>query len=407
MSDKTHVPDKLHGYTLQVRHMMYELISLNLEQIVSVEMFEDVAVENGETITAEQIKSDLSSNNPVADRSVVFWKTLYNWCQYIEQKLLSIDKTIFKFVVIANRQIYSGSIPKSFHDVNSIKDAELVLNEAIIKLWGHNNEKKNTIPDTYKDYLTYIFENKGNRRNILLHIIKAMKIEIYAETYAEKLYERFCSQVIPKEYQKELFIYMLGWVYEKVNSMTKNGNPAFIKSEEFRNTLLTQVSSYNINTILASVSIQPTQKIAQAEIERQDVYIKQLNLIELEDIKKIEAASDFLRTRTEKTLWAEKGLVTSKSFDEYEDSLKRIWSNQKIITNIQCRSTCNEAEQGQLLYCLCQNESRTTKVQNKDVPEFFGSGYLNDLANEPFESPYIGWHPKYIELLKGDDKNNE
>lgn len=42
MSDKTHVPDKLHGYTLQVRHMLYELISLDLDKIVSIEIsYED------------------------------------------------------------------------------------------------------------------------------------------------------------------------------------------------------------------------------------------------------------------------------------------------------------------------------------------------------------------------------
>ena len=71
MSNKTLVPDKLQGYLLQVRHMLYELISVD-DRVVSVEKLDDVAVEIGGKVIAEQIKSVTSSNNPMDERSVVF-----------------------------------------------------------------------------------------------------------------------------------------------------------------------------------------------------------------------------------------------------------------------------------------------------------------------------------------------
>lgn len=77
MSNKTLVPDKLQGCLLQVRHMLYELISVD-DRIVSVDKLDDVAVEVDGKVIAEQVKSVTSSNNPIAERSVVFWKTLYN-----------------------------------------------------------------------------------------------------------------------------------------------------------------------------------------------------------------------------------------------------------------------------------------------------------------------------------------
>ena len=77
MSDNTHVPDKLEGYMLQVRHALYELICLD-ERVVSVEAYDDVAVEKEGLLIAEQTKSVLSNNNPVTDRAEVFWKTIYN-----------------------------------------------------------------------------------------------------------------------------------------------------------------------------------------------------------------------------------------------------------------------------------------------------------------------------------------
>ncbi len=85
MSNKTLVPDKLQGYLLQVRHMLYELISVD-DRVVSVEKLDDVAVEIGGKVIAEQVKSVTSSNNPIAERSAVFWKTLYNWCIRIDIK---------------------------------------------------------------------------------------------------------------------------------------------------------------------------------------------------------------------------------------------------------------------------------------------------------------------------------
>lgn len=401
--DKTHVPDKLQGYTLQVRHMMYELISLDLERIVSVEAFEDVGIENNDYIVAEQLKSSLSSNNPVSDRSVVFWKTLYNWCQYIESGLLVLKKAEFKFVVVANHRVVLGPIAKSFKGASTVNEAETALADAMNKLWGEKLDKKKDIPDTYKDYLDYVFD--GSRRSIIVEIIKTMNFDIFAQNYDEELRKRFASQTIPLEYEKELFIYMLGWVNEKVNSMTKEGKAAFIQCNEFRDALMVQIRHYDLSTILAAVSMQPSEEIAQIEMNKHDVYLKQLDIIKMEAERKLRAASDVLRTRTEKTEWAERGLVAGKSFDEYEESLKRLWNNEKDALPYYMPGMQDDIQKGQALYTVCQKNVAQIKVQGKDIPEFFGPGYLNLLANEPMLCPKIGWHPNYHKILQKGDKN--
>ena len=58
MSNKTLVPDKLHGYLLQVIHMLYELISVD-DRGVSIGKLDDVAVEIDGKVIAEQLKSVL------------------------------------------------------------------------------------------------------------------------------------------------------------------------------------------------------------------------------------------------------------------------------------------------------------------------------------------------------------
>jgi len=149
MAGNTHVPDKLHGYTLQVRHMMCELISLDLEKVVSVEALEDVAVESENSVIAEQIKSVQSGNNPIADRSEVFWKSLYNWYQYIKNGDLPLDNTMFRFIVISNRDVTSGEIPESFHAAHTDEDAKAALKFAQDTLWGTKTELKAQVPSGY------------------------------------------------------------------------------------------------------------------------------------------------------------------------------------------------------------------------------------------------------------------
>lgn len=403
MAGNTHVPDKLYGYTLQVRHMMNELISLDLEQIVSVEAFEDVAIESEDGVIVEQIKSVQSDNNPVTDRAEVFWKTLYNWLQYVNTGNLELGRTIFRIMVSSDRSITEGDIPSSFNTAADETNAEAALASARNALWGSNDELKSKIPSGYSQYLDAIFDEAN--KSAVVQIIANMQIEIYEDNYDHLFYKKFCSQTIPAEYAQELFIYMLGWVYERVNTQIKARQAAFIQCTAFRDALLLQIRRYNQNVMLASISVQPNEDDTKHELDRQDVYIKQLGFIDLDMSEKLRAANDYLRTSAEKTLWAERGIVASQSFGEYHDSLIRAWNNQSKLAALSPGST--DAETGQKLYYNCQDTVRTTKVQGKDTPDFFGTGTLHALANNPPEEPRIGWHSQYKNLLKAGSESDE
>ena len=122
MPNKTLVPDKLQGYLLQVKHMLFELISVD-DRIVSIEKLDDVAVEADGKVIAEQVKSVTSANNPIAERSSVFWKTLYNWCTYIETGVLP-SGAIMRFVVVSNGIVTPGGIQASFMNAHSDDEAK-------------------------------------------------------------------------------------------------------------------------------------------------------------------------------------------------------------------------------------------------------------------------------------------
>lgn len=128
MPNKTLVPDKLQGYLLQVKHMLFELISVD-DRVVSVEILDDVAVETDGKVIAEQVKSVTSANNPIAERSSVFWKTLYNWCTYIVAGDLP-SGAIMRFVVVSNGTVFPGGIQASFMNAHSDYEAQKALADA-------------------------------------------------------------------------------------------------------------------------------------------------------------------------------------------------------------------------------------------------------------------------------------
>ena len=400
MSGNTHVPDKLEGYLLQVRHALFELIPSE-DRIVSVEAFDDVAVETEDTIIAEQTKSVLSDNNPVANRSVVFWKTLKNWCEYLKSGELPDKDIILRYVIVAAHALSIGSIPKSFYEAKSDYDAESALDAAKLELLGTGTDKETpSLGAQVKEYVDYCFaaENEAT----MLQIILSIEIELHEATYDDELRARFNRQIIPLEYSESLFVSMLGWVSDQIHEQIKLNKPAYISSEDYRKELLAQVRSRDQRQILSAISVQPSSSDTTAELDRRDTYIKQLEFIDADTSALYEAASDFLRTITEKTLWAQEGIVTAHSIEEYNDGLKRMWKSKRVIASVM---PTTEKMQGSTLLALCSADALTHRIQGADPPNFFGSGSLHALANEPSMSPAIGWHPRYTERLREDEEN--
>ena len=402
MSDNTHVPDKLEGYMLQVRHALYELICLD-ERVVSVEAYDDVAVEKEGLLIAEQTKSVLSNNNPVTDRSEVFWKTIYNWCNYFTQGQYP-PKVVLKYVVVSSHSIKAGTIPKLFAEAKTETEATEALESARIILFGDtkSKEKPRPISQTIEPYIEYCFAPKN--KETVIKVISLMEIDIHEDTYDQELFNKFKMQSIPLEYATELFESMLGWVSDQVHQQTKQNKPAYISSKDYKTALDSQIRSRDQKIILSAVSVQPEASQTTAEVERHDTYIKQLELIDVDESDIFEAASDFLRTRSEKTAWAKKGLINGGSFADYYDGLKRLWKNQKLLSSVVVNG---DIERGKYLYGQCLSNAISHRLLGRDVPSFFGSGSLQALANEPSDRPTIGWHPRYLELLKGDDKGDK
>lgn len=402
MKDHTHVPDKLEGYLLQTRHALFDLMSLDSNRIVSVEAYDDVAAENESLVIAEQIKSVLSENNPLANRSAVFWKTIYNWSIYISSASFNGKDVKLKFVIVAAQELNTGAIAQAFHNVTDINQAKEALKAAKLEICGDTKAPKE-ISDSLKPYIAYCFSKENE--SIVLDVIKRFSVELHSSDYDEKLRERFNAQIIPLEYANELFLHMLGWVNEEIHNQIKKNMPAYLSVSEYLDELRAQTRKYNCNHILSAVSALPEDSERHNEVQSRSTYIRQLELIDLDYTDLFEAASDFLRSRTEKIEWANRGLITQDSMHDYNDSLIRLWKAQMRIARNNHSS--DAISTGQLTYSTCISGVLPMRLQGCEVPPFFGAGCLYSLSNEPKSHPTIGWHPNYIQLLKEAKDDSE
>jgi hypothetical protein len=349
------------------------------------------------------MKSVTSDDNPITNRSPVFWKTLYNWLQYVLNGDLPIEKTVFRLIVIAEKNIINGSLVTEFDKANTIELATLALLNAKKELWGKKEDKRDGISDSYCDYLNAFFDPQ--HEDIVCQLILKMSIVLFESDYDEKLRKKFNN--IPglfSEFSDYLYTDMFGWVMEKVVAQCKMGKPAYISKYDFDTVLAGHSRAYNQTASIPALSTEIDEAVASATVKKShpDTYIQQLELIEADFTEKCKAAKDYLRTKEEIIRRAEKGLFIPSSLNDYSDKLVRSWSNARIRTSL---SSGTDIEKGALLFSEVSSSALEMRLQGTDLPSFFGSGKLHDLANVPKEKPAIGWHPQYEALLNGGKEN--
>jgi hypothetical protein len=129
------VPGQFLGYSLQTTRATMRLLQAEPGSFVSVEVLDDVAVtSSGGDTTLEQSKST-GSTNPIADRSVEFWKTLANWVRAADSNQIDPALTSFEIFISKKRP---GKIAHSFAVANGSLEAAAALAAAKRALWGES-----------------------------------------------------------------------------------------------------------------------------------------------------------------------------------------------------------------------------------------------------------------------------
>jgi hypothetical protein len=382
-----HVPAHYFGYSLQAQRMLVRLLNAEDDTVVSLEVFEDVGVENssGNRI-AEQSKSTLDGN-PVADRAKDLWKTFSNWVDSVKSNELELGKT--RFVIYVSRQ-KTGCIVESFHKASTDAEARHALANAKVELFTPSAQSTD-ISDTIKPFVENVF---GADESLVTQIITKFTLECGSGDSQDDLRKQM-GKVAPPEILDDVLSNALGWVKKQTDSLIEKGKPANIDTKDFRTNLFSFIRMADRRTFLKSFAHPPSQEEIAADLKVR-TYVRQLDIIDCDDDQKIRAVTDFLRASFDRVKWSEKGWVHEESFDDFQNGLVRTWDNLKRKIKLS-QPTLVDEEKGQMLYVECSQHQAT--LQGIETPEYFTPGSFHRLA----DGPLIGWHPNYEQTLKKVD----
>jgi len=345
------------------------------------------------TIHLTQSKSALT-DNPVADRAVSLWKTLFNWLELVKLKLVDPDTTTFEIYV--SRQV-GGDLVELFHAASNNTTVAQALKAARDLLWGAapNNPLKATISKALQKYANPVLEAD---ESLVIPIIRNFRLTCSENASPISDFENLIAgDPVPLKYVPFIVRYLHGWVKTQIDLMIEKGLHAVILKDDFHREYIAVKQKVDREWILTCLAPKPTKD--QIEEHLGDTFIQQLELIEEEYGDRLDAVSDLLMAGGDRAIWSQSGDVHESSFEELDESLRKTWRNLKKINDIKY-AALPAIEQGKLLYYECRKHR--AKVQQMEVTaDYFTPGCFHLLA----DVPQIGWHPHYATLLSISEKD--
>lgn len=363
------------------------LFDASVGQWCSLEVLDDVAkVSQGGKTTVSQSKSALT-NNPVADRAVSLWKTLFNWLELVRSGVVDPKDTTFELYV--SRRV-KGAFIDSFHQADSNKMAKSAIEKVRLELWGVAPDfaKRDELPESLSRYVNEVLEADDSQ---LLPVIVNLRLECGSGSPQSDIEAAIRRHPVSDSKVFDIANTMCGWVKREVDKQLEKGLPAVISSGEFHREYTSYVRRIDRELIIKSVAKLPSN--AEKWERLPDRFVLQLDLIERNFDEKLEAISDYLQACWDRAHWSKSGEIHEESFTQLNDNLERTWRSLNLEVSLEAESK-PEVQRGQLLYAKCMRH--IAPIQGMEAPPHFVPGCFHCLADDL----RVGWHPAYRMLLK-------
>jgi hypothetical protein len=357
----------------------------------SVEVLEDVAVEDASgEVEAVQLKSALKTN-PISNRSVELWKTIGNWIRAVEDKELKVEMTTFHLRLGRKR---SGAICESFANASTRQSANAALERAKSDFFTAKGKLRTGVPKDLHDILETVFAPA--RSSLMQRIITRFQLSFGTQYAYEELLNHLKTKFIDDDVAEDVLLHALGWVKKKIDDAVEHDQLPLIAADEFRMEISAFRDRLKARNYLPSFAGPPS--LEEIELQKLRVFVLQLNLVKFSEDRILSGITDFLSAKTNRVQYAKRGYVHSDSFREFETALQSLWRNHR--DEVELNKSEEEVARGRRLAFRCLRES--LRLQGIEVPADFVRGCFHTLADEPS----IGWHPRYETMLKSSEMSD-
>ena len=216
-----------------------------------------------------------------------------------------------------------------------------------------------------------------------------------ASTAGSKLREKIISALhLPADVSADDILNgLLGWIHFVTLEHWRRGEPAWIKREDFDNMLHRLLRKAHMYRRLGLP--EHLINVPKAERRRQlnQMYVRQLHLIDADELEVLSAVDDYYRSSSERFRLATDGDLTSDDWVDFDNQLVRHW---RLVSGREKRAVQGRSpvETGYATYSATLLYDATLAL---DRPQpYLTRGGFHRLANEVL----LGWHPQYESLCK-------
>lgn len=406
---------QLYSFSSQEVFLATQLIELEKYNCyVSLEKIGDVGVE-GEINSITELKNAQSKqHNPLANKSIDLWKTLYNWTKFFYDN--HIDLINYDCILYVNssnncakdiaRDLELCKEPSKFQKLLKRIKKEVIGNENYRSKKQFNIKQKGKHKDSvfYAENLLSV-ELKNTFKQVVCHFRIEHSNISYLDTLKSRLEYKygFSDSIL-----EEVMIMLLGRVKKRVLEALHLQRPVMISTDEIKEFNEEVLKRYfTRGKFQLHENTLPSDDEIKASIHEKPLYIRQLEIIGIFDF--YNAVSSCIRFNKERRSWIQDGYLDSIDDPKFLEFLKK----QKVSWNINKEEVLIEdddkepTQQGKLILYKCMKGNQET-LENEVLDPELQRGIFYEMSNSDFDDTFsIGWHPNYKELLDGDENDEE
>ena len=187
-----------------------------------------------------------------------------------------------------------------------------------------------------------------------------------------------------------------GFAKAEIDQLHRTKQAPLIEARKFQARVREYIRRINLPGLLPSLTPRPDDADVASLIAARRTFIRQLEIIEIEQSGLLRAASDYMRASADLAKWAERGQIFEDDLEDWNADLIRRHAAISGEFGVTARGE-PAVVRGQLTYWRCSQQ--TVSLQGREVPGHVTHGSFNALA----DNMSLGWHPDHLTLLDRDE----
>jgi len=414
MFDSSAKPSML-GYFYQPFFALQILMSKDIAECdnaqIYIENIDDIDFQMGNNhLTLYQNKHHINRQGSISDKSEDLWKTLRIWSERIKNNEIDINNT--SFILTTTVDASTDSIASKLSINKSTRNTQEALEKLIrISKEGIENKDKRLSDENIRkhvneDYYESFYSLDLQLKTKLVQNIYILDNQPEIESVQNNI-KQFLTFSVRRDQINYFYEKLIGWWFSKVINNLIEDNKIPITYNELHEKISDISDEFKKDSLPIDYEFDFSNVTAEYLSPEQKNFIKQLNLILVNDKEIANAVLDYYRAYMQRSKWIKEGKLYIGDLSQYEQRLIREWEQVKSKLE-NTRTIINENDKmelgkdiyfqvGDLKLPICSSGVHS----NRGFYIMRGSYHI--LSN----SLRIGWHPEYVQRLNSNEKQEE